>query len=211
MHGFILNHLWNRVIDALSDAYGARNARNTAKHIGTEYAICDDDESMCWASESDCFAWCDDLESRLDLDVSEMRAAMVAFWLAMAGDDADDEELRIALDEVASEDAEFVRLMNVYSNTDALDRVPTLREVRIHAQREAQGMPNAASVARDIIANRRERATVLAALRFWQRLNLRALHSGVNLDGLPEWGIANDACECLTPEEIDSLCERVNV
>jgi hypothetical protein len=54
--------------------------------------------------------------------------------------------------------------------------------------------------------NRREHATVLAALRHWQQTYRECLEE------LPEWGIATDegALEPLNPDEIDRLCARLN-
>lgn len=52
--------------------------------------------------------------------------------------------------------------------------------------------------------DRRELATVLAALRFWQRMGI--------LDGGYEYDIAADigSFEPLSDREIDALCERIN-
>jgi len=54
--------------------------------------------------------------------------------------------------------------------------------------------------------NRRELATVLAALRYWQRKN-----PGI-LDTEEYFEIASDGLEIdpLTMDEIDGLCERLN-
>ena len=51
----------------------------------------------------------------------------------------------------------------------------------------------------------RELATILAALRYWQREGLRG-------DPQAELDIASDsgAFEMMTPDEIDPLCERLN-
>ena len=50
----------------------------------------------------------------------------------------------------------------------------------------------------------RELATILAALRFWQRW--------AKPDGT-EWDIATDRghLKAMTPEEVDDLCERINL
>lgn len=52
-----------------------------------------------------------------------------------------------------------------------------------------------------IAFNERELATVLAALRYWQRIGIRA--------ACPEADIAGP--DGLWPEEIDALCERINI
>ena len=55
----------------------------------------------------------------------------------------------------------------------------------------------------------RELATILAALRYWQR---RAIEGPTQLHCLPEYDIASngDECEVLGTEEIDELCENLN-
>lgn len=54
----------------------------------------------------------------------------------------------------------------------------------------------------------RELATILAALRYWQREGA----SGNSVDTEPEHDILTDGGEIepLTAEEIDALCERIN-
>lgn len=60
--------------------------------------------------------------------------------------------------------------------------------------------------------NERELATVLAALRYWQRVGYvqSAMHGG---RALPEWSIAIDGGTLteLSHAEIDFLCERINL
>ena len=54
----------------------------------------------------------------------------------------------------------------------------------------------------------RERNTILAALRYWQRLGLGG---PTKPEGIFEWPIAADGDVVpLSPEEIDTLCERLN-
>lgn len=50
-----------------------------------------------------------------------------------------------------------------------------------------------------------ERATILAALRYWQRC-------GTGAGDIPEHDIATDCgmLQPLTPDQIDALCERIN-
>lgn len=55
--------------------------------------------------------------------------------------------------------------------------------------------------------NSRELATVLAALRYWQRTTT---HLQRATDGFPENVIAADAGCPLYDEEIDKLCQRLN-
>jgi len=61
--------------------------------------------------------------------------------------------------------------------------------------------------------DRREHATVLAALRFWQRCGLEGANRDL-VDGLPhaESDIATIGFSeaAMTPEEVDQLCERIN-
>ena len=54
-----------------------------------------------------------------------------------------------------------------------------------------------------------ELATILAALRYWQR---RGLTSASMPSVMPEWDIATNegTVEPMTPAEIDNLCERIN-
>lgn len=56
-----------------------------------------------------------------------------------------------------------------------------------------------------VTLNDRELATVLAALRYWQRIGMPFCP--------PEWDIARDggALAALSPAEIDLLCERMNL
>lgn len=58
---------------------------------------------------------------------------------------------------------------------------------------------------RTIIVNDRQHATVLAALRFWQRMPSEMSE--------PENDIATNGDDhpALTLEEIDALCERINL
>jgi hypothetical protein len=73
--------------------------------------------------------------------------------------------------------------------------------------------------------DQRETATILAALRYWQRRAVAPLHGSAPLHGVwprieesieaavtPEWGIATDNMEFepLAVEEIDALCEKIN-
>lgn len=53
--------------------------------------------------------------------------------------------------------------------------------------------------------NDRERATILAALRYWQREAWR-------MDTDAEWKVATDEgrLEALSKNEIDALCEKLN-
>ena len=52
--------------------------------------------------------------------------------------------------------------------------------------------------------DRRELATILAALRLWQRAGTKVA------DTFPEAMITSDAGAALTADEIDALCERLN-
>jgi hypothetical protein len=58
----------------------------------------------------------------------------------------------------------------------------------------------------DWIANDRELATVLAALRYWQNDLRDDAHMFVGLSGSGHFALV----EPLTCEEIDTLCERLN-
>lgn len=54
-----------------------------------------------------------------------------------------------------------------------------------------------------VVLDRRELATVLAALRFWQSaMHVPARFNVIATDG--------DQIEPLTGDEIDALCERIN-
>lgn len=56
----------------------------------------------------------------------------------------------------------------------------------------------------------REHATVMAALRYWQRRAITV--DGLDLDTVPETDIATNAgaLDYLGETEIDALCERIN-
>ena len=56
---------------------------------GPEPEVNEDDCAMLGASAEDLLAWCDDLEARCNMDVTEMRAAVLDYIIVREGDTND--------------------------------------------------------------------------------------------------------------------------
>jgi hypothetical protein len=117
--------------------------------------------------------------------------------------DDDDVDFQIADDGAAP----IVGTEEVECVTDA-----TTEEETVYSTVDSVYLPNAIAAYREnkpivLAADECELATILAALRYWQRIGYQ---SDAKYDG--EDSIANVAgtVEALTPDEIDSLCERIN-
>lgn len=77
-----LSALWNSVIAELECATDRWNVTvDPAGHNG-DYKADEDDQGMATASDDDLIGWCDDLESRIGMDVEDMRDAIADYCAA---------------------------------------------------------------------------------------------------------------------------------